>query len=150
MKALIVYVSIHHQNTEIVARVMAEELGADLIPVNQARHGLIEAYDLVGFGSGIFYMRFHKTLRQYVETLPAVLGKQAFVFSTSGEGTNARHDPLKKQLMDRGFSIIGEFSCKGWDSWGPLKLIGGTNKWRPNEADLAEARAFARGLKKQS
>jgi len=51
--------------------------------------------------------------------------------------------------MNRGFSIVGDFSCKGWTTWGPLKLFGGTNKGRPNEEDLEEARVFARGLKEK-
>ena len=36
MKTLIVYTSVHHQNTEKVAKVMAEELGADLVSIGQA------------------------------------------------------------------------------------------------------------------
>jgi flavodoxin len=56
---------------------------------------------------------------------------------------------VKELLMNRGFSVVGEFSCKGWNTWGPLKLVGGTNKGRPNAEDLEEARAFARGLKEK-
>src|SRR5674536_400090 len=52
MKALIVYASVHHQNTEKVAKVMAEELGADLVPIGQAQPSTLTAYDLIGFGSG--------------------------------------------------------------------------------------------------
>src|SRR5665647_1633995 len=59
------------------------------------------------------------------------------------------HAAPKKLLMNRGFSIVGDFSCKGWTTWGPLKLFGGTNKGRPNEEDLEEARVFARGLKEK-
>jgi flavodoxin len=59
------------------------------------------------------------------------------------------HSALKKHLLNHGFSIVGEFSCKGWDTWGPVKLRGGINKGRPNEQDLAEARLFARGLKEK-
>jgi len=126
---------------------MAEELAADLVPVQEAQPATILAYDLIGFGSGIYFMKHHKTLLQFVESLPAVTGKRVFVFSTSGEGGSERHAALKEMLVDRGFSIVGEFSCKGWDTFGPMKLIGGINKGRPNEEDLEEARVFARGLK---
>ena len=94
-------------------------------------------------------MKSHKTLLQFVEALPAVMGKRAFIFSTSGEGEIQRHATVKELLMNRGFSIVGDFSCKGWDSWGPLKLVGGTNKGRPNADDLEDARVFARGLKEK-
>jgi len=147
MNTLIVYASVHHQNTEKVAKVIAEVLGADLVPISQAQPDTLTAYDLIGFGSGIYFTKFHKALLQFVEALPAVTRKRAFIFSTSGEGGIQRHATLKERLMNRGFSIVGDFSCKGWNTWGPLKLVGGTNKGRPNEKDLEGAREFARGLK---
>lgn len=149
MKTVIIYTSVHHKNTEKVATVMAEELGADLVPVAQAEPGALDGYDLAGFGSGIFFGKHHKTLMQFVETLPAGKGRQAFVFSTSGTGGNAMHAALKEQLAGRGFSIVDEFSCKAWDSWGPLKLVGGINKGRPDDEDLAAAREFARRLREK-
>jgi len=48
--------------------------------------------------------------------------------------------------VNRGFSIVDEFSCRGWDTRGPMKLSGGINKGRPDE-DLSKARIFAQGLK---
>ena len=147
MKTLIVYASVHHQNTEKVAKVMAEELGADLIPVAKAQPETLAAYDLIGFGSGIYFMKHHKTLLQFVETLPPMTQKRAFVFSTSGDGRLKNHASLKEKLVSRGFTLVDEFCCKGWDTVGPLKLFGGINKGRPDENDLAAARAFARELK---
>jgi flavodoxin len=128
---------------------MAEELGADLVSIGQAQPETLTAYDLIGFGSGIYYMKFHKTLLEFVGVLPIVTEKRAFIFSTSGDGGIQSHAALKEQLVNRGFSIVGDFSCNGWDTWGPLKLVGGTNKGRPNEEDLQEARVFARGLKEK-
>lgn len=147
MKILIIYISVHHQNTKQVATVMAEELEADLVTVDQAQSRPLAEYDLIGFGSGIFFGNHHKTLLGFVGSLPEFWGKQAFIFSTSGRGGTGLHAALRELLADRGFLIAGEFSCKGWDSWGPLKLVGGINKGRPDAEDLEEARIFARGLK---
>jgi flavodoxin len=147
MKTLIVYTSVHHQNTEKVAKVMAEELEGDLVPLGEAQPATIASYELVGFGSGIYFGKHHKTLLQFAETLPLQTGKRAFIFSTSGQGGNEKHAALKEKLVNRGFSIVDEFSCKAWDTWGPMKLIGGINKGRPNADDLEGARLFARGLK---
>jgi len=147
MKTLIVYTSVHHQNTEKVAKVMAEELGAEVIPVANAKPDMLAPYDLIGFGSGIYFGKHHKTLLQFVETLPPATQKRAFVFSTSGDG-NMHHAALKDKLASRGFTVVDEFCCKGWDTVGPLKLFGGINKGRPDENDLAAARAYAQGLKK--
>src|SRR5450756_2939300 len=112
MKTLIVYASVHHQNTEKVAKVMAEELGADLVPIGQARPSTLTAYDLIGFGSGVYGKKFHKTLIQFVEALPAVTGKRAFIFSTSGGGEipvsythlrahETRHDLVCRLLLEK-------------------------------------------------
>jgi flavodoxin len=147
MKALIIYTSVHHQNTEKVAKVMAEELGADLVPTEKAQPETLAAYDLVGFGSGIYFMKHHKTLLQFVDLLPLMKEKRAFVFSTSGDGRRQNHASLLEKLVNRGFLIVDEFTCKGWDTVGPLKIFGGINKGRPDENDLAAARAFAQGLK---
>ena len=146
MKTAIVYASVHHQNTEKVAKVMAEELKADLIAVADAKPETFASYDLIGFGSGIYFGKHHKTLLRFVETLPPATQKKAFVFSTSGDG-KIHHTTLKEKLVNRGFSIVDEFCCKGWDTVGPLKLFGGINKGRPDENDLAAARAFAQELK---
>jgi flavodoxin len=149
MKTLIVYASVHHKNTEKVAKVIAAELGADLVSVGEVQPAALTAYDQIGFGSGIYDHNFHQALLHFVETLPTVTGKQAFVFSTCGVGGTRRHAAVKEQLVNRGFAIVGDFSCKGWDTNSFFKVFGGINKGRPNEEDLQEARVFARGLKEK-
>ncbi|MGZ4904749.1 MAG: flavodoxin family protein, partial [Halobacteriota archaeon] len=153
MKTLIVYTSVHHKNTEKVARVMAAELEADLVPAADAHPDSLRTYDLIGFGSSIFYGEMHKTLLKFVESLPAVTGKRAFVFSTCGImwglGGPKKHTPLKQLLEDRGFSLVGDFSCLGWDTVGLLRHFGGVNTGRPSVRDLEKAQAFARRLKEK-
>jgi flavodoxin len=150
MKTLIIYVSIHHGNTERVAKVMANVLGTDLLPVKQVDARMLEQYDLIGFGSGIYFGRHHKSLLDFVGKLPMLKDKKAFIFSTSGLGKIwFFHDfdkPLKKRLQRRGFDIIGEFSCRGLDTYRITKLVGGINRGRPNAQDLQRAEDFARAL----
>ena len=38
--------------------------------------------------------------------------------------------------------VIGKFGCKGYDSFGPFKLVGGIAKGHPNEKDLEAAVNF--------
>lgn len=110
-------------------------------------------YDLIGFGSGIYYHKHHKSLLNLADKLPVVKNKKAFIFSTSGVkqgGFFNRFDrPLKEKLLEKGFDIIGEFSCRGFDTVGPFKLVGGISKGRPNEKDFKKAENFARGLKNE-
>ena len=36
----------------------------------------------------------------------------------------------------------GEFHCKGYDTFGPFKLVGGISKGHPNEAEIKAAVMF--------
>ncbi len=151
MKALIIYISVHHGNTERVAKVMANILDAALLQVKQADANMLEQYDLIGFGSGIYFGKHHKSLLDFVDKLPVLRNKKAFVFSTSGLGkipfVHNFDKPLRKKLQRKGFDIIGEFSCRGLDTYRATKLVGGVNKGRPNAEDLRQAEDFASGLK---
>ncbi|MFR4372353.1 MAG: hypothetical protein ACLT32_14810, partial [Ruminococcus bicirculans (ex Wegman et al. 2014)] len=46
-------------------------------------------------------------------------------------------------------SIVGRFSCKGFDTFGPFKLIGGVSKGHPDEKDIAAAIEFYNRIKWQ-
>ena len=158
MKTLIIYTSIHHKNTERIAKVMAEVLEAPLAKPREIDINSLAEYDLLGFGSGIYFGKHHKSLLKLVDKLPNLKGRKVFVFSTSGVSNvgnfihNIRHKvsnfhiPLREKLVKKGLVIVGEFTCKGFDTVGPFKLIGGISKGRPNEKDLEKARKFAKNL----
>jgi len=150
MKILIVYISVHHGNTEKVARTMADALAADLIQVREASAAVLEQYDLIGFGSGIYFGRHHESVLDFVDKLPVLRNKKAFIFSTSGlRKIPLVHDfdrSLKKKLQRKGFSVIAEFSCRGLDTYRATRLVGGLNRGRPNAEDLKRAEEFARDL----
>jgi flavodoxin len=151
MKALIIYISVHHGNTEKVAKVMANILDADLLKVKQVNVIMLEQYDLIGFGSGIYVGKHHKSLLDFVDKLPVIRNKKAFIFSTSGlrriRFIHNFDEPLKEKLQRKGFDIIGEFSCRGFDTSWAAMIVGGINRNRPNTKDLKQVEDFARGLK---
>jgi len=151
MKALIIYISVHHGNTERVAKAMANILDADLLQMKQVDASVLEQYDLIGFGSGIYFGKHHKSLLDFVDMLPMLRNKKAFIFSTSGlrkiQFIHNFDKPLKEKLQRKDFDIIGEFSCRGLDTYRATKLVGGVNKGRPNAEDLKQAEDFASGLK---
>jgi flavodoxin len=151
MKVLLIYISVHHGNTERVAEVMANILDADLLQVKQADVSMLEQYGLIGFGSGIFYGRHHKSLLDFVDKLPMLRNKKAFIFSTSGlrkiPFVHNFDKPLKEKLQRQGFDIIGEFSCRGYDTSKAAMIVGGVNKGRPDAKDLKQAEDFAKSLK---
>jgi len=153
MKNLIVYASMHHGNTEKVAKAIAEILDAELVKPHEVDITTLSKYDLIGFGSGIYYVKHHSSLLGLIDKLPTLKNKKAFIFYTSGlrkiRFFHECNKALKRKLSDKGFDIIGEFSCPGFDTNGPLKFIGGIRKDRPNKKDLEKARNFARDLSKK-
>jgi flavodoxin len=147
LRTAIVCTSPHHGNTRRIAEAIAATLGADLFTPEQALVASLASYDLVGFGSGIYFGRHHRTLRQLIDAAPA-LPRAAFLFSTAGLPWLSRlfHRSLRRRLERRGCRIVGEFCCPGWDTVGPLVLIGGLNRRRPNERDIEFAKEFAQSL----
>ena len=150
MENLIICISIHHGNTEKVAKAIAEILDAELVKPHEVDITTLSKYDLIGFGSGIYFGKHHKSLLSFVDELPALKNKKAFTFHTSGlRKIRFFHEcdkPLKRKLLEKGFNVIGEFSCPGFDTNGLVKFIGGIRKGRPNKKDLEKARNFAKNL----
>jgi flavodoxin len=149
MKALIICMSVHHGNTRKVAERMARVLGADVLTPMEASGAMLGKYDLVGFGSGIYFGRHHRSLSSFVENLPDMTGKKAFVFSTSGLGgifNRMLSSGLADQLGKKGFVVLGDFTCPGWDTFGVFSWFGGLGKGRPDEKDLLKAEEFAKKL----
>ncbi|TQL66692.1 flavodoxin [Nocardioides albertanoniae] len=149
MKTLIVCTSVSHGNTRRVAEAVGGVLNAPVVDPDSVAVDDLHDYDLVGFGSGIFNMAFHPRLRDLVASLPHSQGTTAFVFSSSGfpEPPFARYSrTMAKLLEQRGFDVVGSFSCRGHDTWWPFKPVGGLKKGRPNPADIDAARAFAKTL----
>lgn len=146
MKVLIIYKSVHHGNTKKVAEVMARGLKAKLVEVDQVNQVNLGDYELVGFGSGIYGWRHHQDLLEFINKLPKQNQKKCFIFSTSGFPGKLQHKRLRNILINKGFRIIGEFNCPGWDTFGPLKIFGGMYPTRPNENDLQKASSFVKNL----
>ncbi|MBS7633524.1 flavodoxin family protein [Candidatus Bathyarchaeota archaeon] len=161
MKSLLVLYSYHHNNTEKIANVFAKVLDAQIKTPQQINPEELQEYSLVGFGSGIYGGKHHKFLLDLADKLPQVTNKKAFIFSTCGapmkfmeldkaEFTRcvaANHSPLREKLQSKGYIIVDEFSCAGFNTNNVNKLFGGINKGRPNTEDLKHAEEFAHNLK---
>ena len=153
MKSLIVCFSHHHNNTQKIAEVMAKVLNAQIQIPQQTNPEEVQEHNLVGFGSGIDSERNYQILLDFTDKLPQVINKKVFIFSTSaitGEEKLAKdHSTLREKLQSKGYKIVGEFQCKGFNTNGFLKYFGGMNKGRPNAEDLKHAEEFAQDLKQK-
>ena len=152
MKSLVIVYSYHHNNTEKIAHAIAGVLGAPVKTPQQVTPGEVAGCDLVGFGSGIYSATFDPAVLALADQLPPALGKRAFLFSTFGAPTviasrefiEKNHNQVREKLQGKGYTIVGEFGCPGWNTNSFLRFFGGLNKGRPNKGDLADAEAFAR------
>jgi flavodoxin len=150
MNPAIICKSPHHGNTKKIAAAIGDILNAALYEPQGAR---LDEYDLVGFGSGIYYGKFHREILNFIDNLPTMDGKKAFIFSTSRLPLipvfHRFTRKIKETLEEKGFTVIGEFSCRGYDTSGILRFIGGIHKGRPNEDDIEGAREFAKRVKEK-
>ncbi len=152
MKSLLVVSSYHHKSTEKVAKVFAKVLDAQIKAPREIDPEELQEYGLIGFGSGIYDGKNHRALLNLADKLPQVTNKKAFIFSTSGVTKKRQpkiHLPLTEKLQSKGYTIVDEFNCKGFNTNSFLKLFGGMNKGRPNAEDLKQAEEVAQNLKQQ-
>jgi flavodoxin len=155
VKSLVVVFSYHHNNTEKIANACANVLGAEVKTPQQVTPEEIAKYDLVGFGSGIYSATFDPSVLDLADRLPQVSDKKVFLFSTYGapafianrEFIGKNHEQIRKKLQVKGYTVIGEFGCAGWNTNSFLRFFGGLNKGRPNAEDLRNAEEFARSVK---
>ena len=145
MRTAICYYSRHHGNTLKVIQAMADAGQVELIDVTKRQSVRLEEFDCVGFASGIYGFEVHKSVvafaRQY---LPQ--GKPVFFVYTYGAAKGAGARAAAQVAREKNCPILGEFGCKGYDTFGPFRLVGGIAKGRPNERELEAARGFYRGL----
>jgi flavodoxin len=68
------------------------------------------------------------------------------VFMICTYGGSAAYKSLEVILKEKKTDIIGKFGCKGYDTFGPFKLVGGIAKGHPDGKDLKAAVSFVAGL----
>jgi flavodoxin len=142
MKAII-YASVHHGNTKKVVEAIAKECNVELIDATQVREKDLRGYDAIGFASGIYYSKFHQSVLNFASVnLPQ--DKKVFYICTNGG--NASYKSIEEIAKLKNAIEIGRFSCKGYDTFGPFKLVGGLAKGHPDENDLKNAVEFFKGL----
>ncbi len=149
MKIAIVYTSVHHKNTEkLVKAIVEKHPEVELIDASKTVLKSLNAYDLVGFASGIFYGKLHKTLLGFINDNLAA-HKKVFIMYTCGKDNPAYLKTIEELILAKDAILTGHFSCLAYDTWGPFKLTGGINKGRPNDEDIQKAVDFFETICKQ-
>jgi flavodoxin len=151
MKSLLVVYSYHHMNTEKVAKVFAQILGAPIKTPQQTDPQEIQQYDLVGFGAGIDSGKHYQPILDFADKLPQTDNKKVFIFSTAALTGNKKrvedHSDLREKLKSKGYTVVNGFQCKCFNTNSFMRFLGGMNRGRPNSKDLKDAETFALNLK---
>ena len=145
MNTAIVYVSLHHGSTKTLVDTIASKNDVTLINAATTPVADLSSYNQIGFASGVAYGKFYKQMNAFiVKNLPS--GKRVFFLYTCGRNDKDFSAPMKAVAEQKGCTVTGSYGCSGFDTYGPLKLIGGLNKGHPDEKEIKGAVDFYNGL----
>lgn len=142
MKTAIIYYSRHHENTKkLLDAIKEKHPEVDLFDVTVHPDVDLNGYDRIGFASGIYYSKFQKSLLQFAkDNMPD--GKQTFFIYTYGAEKKGYTKAIGEAVRERNASVLGEYGCFGFNTFGPFKLIGGMAKGHPNADEIKMAVKF--------
>lgn len=146
MKTAIVYYSKHHGNTKKLIDAIAKNQEITLIDAVAQPDADLSGYDLIGFASGIYYSKFHKSVLKFAEKMSK--GKKVFFLYTYGAKKDGYTKAIQESVSKCSATVLGEYGCFGFNTFGPFKLIGGIAKGHPDNDELQAAVRFFSDLKK--
>ena len=146
MKTAIVYYSKHHENTKkLLDAIVEKHPEVDLFDITEFQTVDLSAYDRIGFASGIYYSKFQKLLLQFAkDNLPD--NKQTFFIYTYGAEKKGYTKAISEAVQTHTATLLGEYGCFGFNTFGPFKLFGGMAKGHPNATEIENAVKFYEGL----
>lgn len=145
MKTAIVYASTHHGNTKKLVDAIAKENEVTLIDAGAEKTADLAGFDRIGFASGIAYGKYYPQLLAFMEScLPE--DKDVFFIHTAGSPRENQNAAAKAIADARRCRCLGTYFCKGFDTYGPFRLMGGIAKGHPTDQEIGAAAAFYAAL----
>ena len=144
MKSVIITASVHRGNTRKVVDAIANEFEVDVIDATKVKEKDLSGYDLIGFASGIYGFNLHQSISNFASVnLPPY--KKIFLLTTSAMDKDFSQS-FMQAIENKSATVVGKFSCHGYNTFGPFKLVGGTSKGHPDERDISNAIEFYKEL----
>lgn len=110
----------------------------------QVKEKDLSGYDLIGFASGVYGFNLHQPIINFASVnLPAY--KKIFLLTTSAMNKDFSQS-FMQAIENKHAEVVGKFSCHGYNTFGPFKLVEGTSKGHPDETDIANAIEFYKAL----
>ena len=120
MKTAIVYASVHHGNTKKIIDEIAKTNDVELIDATQTVEKDLSEYDLIGFASGVYGGKFHQSVLKFA-SVNLTDNKNIFLICTYGGRPVFKS--IEQVIAYKHDNIVGRFSCKGFDTFGPFILL---------------------------
>ena len=140
-KTVIVYASTHHGNTRKLIEAISEKYQIDIIDALEQKFANLSEYDLIGFASGIDFGKFYDAVEQFLkDNLPE--NKAVFFMYTCARDDKDFTYTMRTEAMKRHALLMGEYGCRGYNTYGAWKVIGGMNKHHPTKKELDGAVQF--------
>ena len=147
-KTVIIYASTHHKNTYKLVKAISNKHNIDLIDATKQSAADLQSYDVIGFASGIDFGKFYEVVENFARYhLP--FKKQVFFLYTCAMDRKGFTDSIREIAAQKEAVVLGEYGCKGYNTYGPWKVIGGMNKKHPTQEEIASAVTFFENLNMQ-
>lgn len=144
-KTVIVYCSTHHGNTKVLVDAIISQNKLTVIDCTVKQKTDLSEFDVIGFASGIAFGNYYLPLLNFIkENLPD--NKDVFFIHTAGSPKENQNRKVRELCEKKGCKCVGTYYCKGFDTYGPFKLLGGINKGHPDKTDIANAVKFFNDL----
>ena len=144
-KTVIIYASTHHGNTRKLIEAISEKYQIDIIDAIEQKFANLSEYDLIGFASGIDFGKFYDVVEQFLKrNLPD--NKEVFFLYTCARDDKDFTYTMRTEAMKRHALLMGEYGCRGYNTYGAWKVIGGMNKHHPTKKELDGAVKFYESL----
>ena len=134
-KTLIVYASIHHQNTYKVVEYLSSHLDADILDATKAKSFDCGTYENLIFASGIYFSKMHRSVVDFMNKTD-LSSKRVIIVYTCGVRIGDYAAQYRKTLKDKKAIFLGKATSRGLDTNGFFEKIHGIGKSRPNAKDL--------------
>ncbi|VUW97687.1 flavodoxin [Streptococcus constellatus] len=135
-KVTLLYASVHHKNTKKVVDYIERNFGyeMDVIDITQNKYYDLSKSEYIIFASGIYFGTMHKSIIEYINDTD-LSGKKIILCYTCGIRYKDYVNSLGIKLNNKDAKYMGSCYCRGYDTYGFLKKIGGIAKGHPNEED---------------
>lgn len=94
------------------------------------------------------HSKFQKEVLRFAEQFLPEHAKVFFIY-TYGMKREGYTKAIAEIAGKKNADILGEYGCLGFNTFGPLKLMGGMGKGHPNQDEISNAVSFYRKLSQQ-